>query len=139
MIYNFKIDFNEMEKKRIKCWEWKVQIADCRYRPLNQIFDNYKPYKKSQVNEDYFIHPQWTDTQIRQFRRNVRMQNMCIRQDIKYYSRSLENKRVPKKLSFTLKFMPRKKVEKILSDVWYPEEKTKSHLIRRDVFRRDSP
>ncbi|RLE53976.1 MAG: Fe-S oxidoreductase, partial [Candidatus Methanomethylicota archaeon] len=43
MLYNWDIPFEEMEKKRIKCWEWKVQIADCRYRPLDQTFDNYNP------------------------------------------------------------------------------------------------
>ena len=30
MLYNWLIPFEEMERKRIKCWGWKVQIADCR-------------------------------------------------------------------------------------------------------------
>lgn len=120
MLYNFDIDFEELEKKRIKCWEWKVQIADCRYRPLNQIFDNYNPQAKEQTKEDYYIHHNWTDAQIRQFRRNVRRHNMCVRQDIRFYSRTLENKKVDKKLSLRLKKMPPEKIERILSDVWYP-------------------
>jgi len=44
MIYNWDIPFEEMEKKRIKCWEWKVQISDCRFRPLTQSFDRYNLY-----------------------------------------------------------------------------------------------
>lgn len=120
MLYNYEIGFNEMEKKRIKCWEWKVQIADCRYRPLDQTFDNYNPQAKEQTNEDYYIHYNWTDAQIRQFRRNVRKQNMCVRQDVKFHSRILENKKLDKELSYKLKWMSRKEVEKILSDAWYP-------------------
>ena len=39
MLYNHKFSFEELERKRIQCWEWKVQISDCRFRPLNQLFD----------------------------------------------------------------------------------------------------
>ena len=46
MLYNWDLHFEEMERKRIKCWDWRVQIADCRYRPLNQTFDDYSPVKK---------------------------------------------------------------------------------------------
>lgn len=28
MIYNWDIPFEKMELKRVKCWEWKVQIID---------------------------------------------------------------------------------------------------------------
>lgn len=52
---------------------------DCRYRPLDQLFDNYNPRAKFQTADDYNIHPDWTDAQIRQFRRNVRRQNIIIR------------------------------------------------------------
>jgi len=120
MLYNYEIDFYEMEKKRLKCWEWKIQIADCRYRPLDQTFDNYNPRAKEQTNEDYYIHHNWTDTQIRQFRKNVRRQNVCVRQDLRFYSRTLENKKVDKKLSLKLKQMPLEEVKGILSDFWYP-------------------
>ena len=71
MIYNWDIPFEEMEEKRIKCWEWNTQIADCRYRPLDQTYDNYHP-KKSQTLMDYFIHENWTDAIVKQFRNNVR-------------------------------------------------------------------
>jgi len=39
MLYNHQIPFEEMEKKRIQCWKWQVQIADCRFRPLNQLVE----------------------------------------------------------------------------------------------------
>ena len=46
ILYNSDYDFSEMENKRVKCWEWNVQISDCRYRPLDQIFDKYSGLKK---------------------------------------------------------------------------------------------
>ena len=83
-----------MEEKRIACWDMKVQIADCRYRPLNQLFDDYNPYRKSQTSEDYYIHQKsgWTDGFVKQFRKNVRVQNIAIRQDCPFYSRAFESK-----------------------------------------------
>jgi hypothetical protein len=92
MIYNWDQDFSEMEKKRMKCWEWRVQISDCRYRPLDQTFDSYNP-RRAQTNEDYFIHPKWTDAEVKQFRKNVRRQNICVRMGIDQYRRSLELKK----------------------------------------------
>jgi len=79
MIYNWDNPFELMEQKRLICREWNVQIFDCRYRPLDQLFDNYNPRAKTQTEKDYYIHPKWTDNQIRQFRRNVRRQNIMIR------------------------------------------------------------
>ena len=92
MLYNWKIPFEEMELKRIKCWEWKVQISDCRFRPLNQTYDNYNPRVVGQTSRDYYIHPMWTDAEVKQFRRNVRRQNICVRHKLPYYSRVLEKK-----------------------------------------------
>jgi hypothetical protein len=94
MVYNWDIPFKEMEKKRQKCWEWQVQIADCRYRPLNQTYDNYNPYKTGQTLDDYYIHhiKGWTDSLVREFRKNVRRQNICIRQRVPFYSKILEHK-----------------------------------------------
>jgi hypothetical protein len=90
MIYNFEPDYYEMLKKLKQCKKWGVQVADCRYRPLNQTFDDYNPRKK-QTNEDYYIHPKWTDKQIKLFRRKVREQNIVIRHGFAFYSRELEN------------------------------------------------
>jgi len=90
MLYNFENNYYEMLKKLKQCKIWGVQIADCRYRPLNQTFDNYNPFKKNQSNKDYFIHPKWTDRQIKLFRRKVRQQNIMIRHGFDLYSKELE-------------------------------------------------
>lgn len=89
MIYNYNQDYVEMFKKLKQCKKWGVQIADCRYRPLNQTFENYSPRKK-QTNEDYYIHPKWTDRHIKLFRRKVRQQNITIRHGFDHYIRELE-------------------------------------------------
>jgi hypothetical protein len=92
MIFNWSFDFKELEQKRNKCFEWGVQISDCRYRPLNQTFDNYDSRQKGQTSSDYYIHSNWTDLQVRQFRKNVRIHNICIRHRLKFneYSRDRE-------------------------------------------------
>ncbi len=94
MIYNWDISFEEMEKKRLMCWKWKVQISDCRYRPLNQTHDRYQgqKFREGQTGRDYHIHRKadWTDSKIRTFRKHVRRQNICIRLGIKFYSNSIE-------------------------------------------------
>lgn len=48
VIYNFNISYEDMLKKL----EWGVQIADCRYRPLDSIDDNFQAafYQLEQKN-----------------------------------------------------------------------------------------
>lgn len=89
MLYNYGVSYCEMLKKLKKCREWGVQIADCRYRPLDQRFDEYNPVKK-QSSEDYYIHPNWTDRQVKLFRRKVRQQNIVIRHGFQRYDKKLE-------------------------------------------------
>jgi hypothetical protein len=100
MIFNWDIPFKEMEMKRRKCFDWNVQIVDCRNRPLNQTYDLYNPnaFKKGQTGEDYHIHISsgWNDALVRKFRKNIRRQNICIRQHFEFYSRALEHKKVSK-------------------------------------------
>jgi hypothetical protein len=83
MIYNFDIPLKDMIKKQKCCLKWGVQITDCRNRPLNLDYDNYKPHawRKGQTYEDYYIHKKsgWTDYQIRLFRSLVRTHNIFIR------------------------------------------------------------
>ena len=115
-----------MEMKRLKCWEWKVQVADRRYRPLNQTYDNYNSGKK-QTSKDYYIHPNWSDKEIKQFRRNVRRQNICVRHGFPFYSTALEKKRIDQKLARKIKNMPKNEVKGllnggVLNDLWYPDE-----------------
>jgi len=143
MLYNFEHDFLEMEKKRLKCWEWKVQIADCRYRPLDQTYDNYNP-RREQTNKDYYIHPKWTDAEVKQFRRNVRRQNICVRQGFRFHSKMLEHKKIDKRNFPRIKHMPRLKILKVIKDAWFPDEisppknnlspNLTKYLIKRKIF-----
>ncbi|MEX2754728.1 MAG: hypothetical protein Q6365_005000, partial [Candidatus Sigynarchaeota archaeon] len=98
MIYNWDLSFEEMEQKRLKCWEWGVQISDCRYRPITQTFDNYNAQKSRQPPTEYYIHKEggWTDGKVRLFRSHVRQQNICIRHGIPFYSDVLETKYLTK-------------------------------------------
>ncbi|MGD0712005.1 MAG: Fe-S oxidoreductase, partial [Bacteroidales bacterium] len=82
MVYNWSFDYSELEAKRQKCFKWGVQIADCRFRPLNQTYDNYNSQVKQQTSNDYYIHSNWSDQHNRQFRRDVRKHNICIRHRI---------------------------------------------------------
>jgi len=109
MLYNWELDFTEMERKRKKCWEWKVQIADCRFRPIDQTYDNYNP-KKTQTSDDYYIHPKWTDELVKKFRKNVRNQNICVRMGFKEYSKEMErrgmrDRRIREKITEQLRSM----------------------------------
>ncbi len=129
MIYNHDLSFDEMEKKRIQCWEWNVQITDCRFRPLDQTYDNYNPYtKKPQSGKDYYIHPGWNDKLIRLFRSNIRKHNICVRQDILYYSADIERKRISKEKASKIKNMEFKIAKKYLTDAWDPS------VVHYDVY-----
>lgn len=100
MLYNWDLSFEEMEEKRIKCWKWQVQIADCRYRPLNELCDGYIPGKIGQTSREYYIHERagWTDALVKQFRKNVREQNICVRHGFPFYSKDFETKRADRDL-----------------------------------------
>lgn len=125
MIYNWDLDFEEMEKKRIKCFEWGVQIADCRYRPLTQLYDYYKPLKDQSDGKEYYINPNWTDAEVKQFRKNVRRQNICVRHGFLFHSKLLENKKKFTKEQFhAFKTMPIEEARKYLPDLWIPSEIT---------------
>ena len=129
MIYNWDHDFREMEKKRLKCWKWKVQISDCRYRPLDQTYDNYNP-NRAQTNEDYFIHPKWTDAEVKQFRNNVRRQNICVRMKFPFYSKTMEHKKISKMVIQKLRNSNSDEAMRVLSDVWYPNYTCKPKLAK---------
>jgi hypothetical protein len=124
MLYNYELDYNEMEEKRAKCFEWGVQVSDCRYRPLDATFDNYNPRKRKQTNKDYWINPNWTDEEVRMFRRNVRRNNICIRYGVDYHSAKLERKQIPQKQAAEYRKMTYEevKVDGKLQDLWSPKE-----------------
>ena len=132
MIYNWDISFEEMELKRIKCWDWKVQIADCRYRPLDQLYDNYNGRIIGQTSKDYYLHEQagWSDLLIKQFRKNVRQQNICVRHGFPFYSKDFEQKRTKKELMKIIKNINTKKeqikyLKKNNISYWFPEKNSK--------------
>lgn len=83
MIYNYDIPYEKMLKKVDHCKKWGVQIADCRYRPLDSLKDDYNPgkFRSGQTEDDYYIHTRggWTDQKIRTFRKRVRQHNIWIR------------------------------------------------------------
>jgi len=108
VLYNWDIPFEEMERKRLKCWKWDVQIADCRFRPLDQLFDYYNGRKREQTNKDYYIHEKvgWTDELVKLFRRNIREQNICVRYGFPLYSRAFETKSIGKEIRRQLKLLP---------------------------------
>lgn len=128
VIYNWNIPYEEMELKRKKCWEWKVQISDCRFRPLDRLYDCYKPGIIGQTSEEYYIHEKygWTDEKVKQFRKNIRMQNICVRHNFPFYSKAFEHKSLGKEtikrlkdfkdLSDQMKYM-----QNIHADFWVPD------------------
>ena len=126
MIYNYEPPYEEMEKKRVKCAEWGVQITDCRYRPLDAEDDNYSSYKKNQTSKDYYIHEEcgWTDAKVRKFRRNIRRHNICMRHEVDYHSTILERKQVPQEDAKKYREMTFKEIKekysKELPDAWCP-------------------
>ena len=123
MVYNYELPYTELEKKRVKCAEWGVQIMDCRFRPLNVTKDNYSSYKhKGQTSEDYYIHPNWTDAQVRKFRRNVRRHNICMRHEVDYHSTLLERKKIPQEQAHEYRTKTYNQVKNILPDAWTPYE-----------------
>ncbi|MHA1250550.1 MAG: Fe-S oxidoreductase [Candidatus Helarchaeota archaeon] len=133
MIYNWEIPYEEMEKKRIKCWEWKVQICDCRYRPLDKWYDKYNPqkFKMGQTDRDYYIHKVagWTDKKVRNFRKHIRRQNICIRFKISFYTDAIERNYLRKFVKLRLIEVARKNMIDNLIDFlnrmkipyWFPE------------------
>ncbi len=126
MIYNWELDFKEMEKKRKKCYNWEVQISDCRNRPLTQLHDYYKPLRDQNNGEDYHINVNWTDAEVKQFRKNVRRQNICLRHDFPYHSKLLETKINFSKEEFhSFKKMSIDKARKYLPDLWVPSKITR--------------
>lgn len=98
MLYNHQsISYSEMREKLEQCRKWRVQVIDCRFRPLDTIDDNYNPRAQRQTVDEYYIASNWTDWQVRRFRRAVRRQNIAIRMNLPNarYIEGMERKFVP--------------------------------------------
>jgi len=106
MLYNHQsVPYSEMREKLEQCRKWKVQVIDCRFRPLDMTYDNYNPRSKRQNSDDYYIAPNWTDWQVRRFRRNVRRQNIAIRLELPN-ARYIEGmERIKNELLFIKRFL----------------------------------
>ncbi len=122
MLYNWNLSPKELEEKRQKCWELGVQISDCRFRPLNQLYDRYST-RLVQNSNDYYIHPNWSDKTIKEFRRSVRKHNICVRHGLIFYSKDCERKKVSKEESMKMRSLRDKQaIRAEYSDAWFPDE-----------------
>lgn len=128
MLYNHDLSYEELEKKRALCFKWGVQVSDCRFRPLSKLSDGYNPHKRSQEDDEYYIHKGWSDEKVRQFRRNVRRHNICIRHNMKYHSRKAEIKKISKEESMRIRNMTYEEIleDGAVDDAWDP---SKPHII----------
>lgn len=122
MLFNHELTFTELEYKRMYCYDWGVQVTPCRFRPLDSLSDGYVGKCRSQSGDKYFIHPNWTDRQIRQFSRNVRQHNVSIRYRGKYYSAKVEYNKLSFEEHKKVRYMKFSEVLKYLDDVWNPNE-----------------
>lgn len=82
MLFNHSRSYSEMTKKLEACRRWRVRVVDCRFRPLNLTHDGYHPGSSPQGADDYYVHPTWTDRQVRRFRQKVRHQNIAVLLDL---------------------------------------------------------
>lgn len=135
MLYNHELNYDELESKRALCFEWGVQITDCRFRPLDDIRNGYNPAKRNgQSGEEYFIHPNWTDKGIRKFRRNVRRHNICVRHDVDYHSSLMERKKIPRDVAKKYRKQSYDEIDKkIIPDAWTP--KVVHDINEQDFFK----
>lgn len=124
VLTNYEQPFSELEFKRMYCWSWGVQVNQCRYRPLDQLYDDFKGKRKGQTSTDYFIHPNWTDDEIKQFNRNVRRHNMAVRFRAKFHSPKVEYKKISRELHDKVRFMRYSEAVQYLDDAWNPSEYT---------------
>lgn len=81
ILYNYKVPYSECLRKLEYCAKLGVQISDCRYRPLDALADNYRPFGLRDAKPGYYIHAVagWTDQKVHDFRRRVREHNIWIR------------------------------------------------------------
>ena len=126
MLYNHELTPKEIEKKRIQCWDWGVQVMDCRFRPLDQFHESYCPTKEQTPN-DYHIHDGWTDRSIKITRRSFRRQNIQVRYNkFPFHSKHFERKKLRDKLPIgildELKSKSQEEIRRVLPDSWFPKE-----------------
>ena len=120
MLSNYELPYEVLEWKRVKCYEMKATIVNCRFIPLTQLNDNYNPYKKEQYDNEYYIHKNWTDFEVRLFARNCRKTNQAIRFQRKYYTKFFERNKLSKEEYDKFKNMDFEEAKKYFKDAWNP-------------------
>ena len=124
MLFNHELTYNELEEKRVLLFNKRIQVTDCRYRPYNRLDDNYNGRINSpQTNYDYYISPKWNDRQVKQFRRNVRRHNACVRYGADWYSETINRRRISQEDIYYYRRMSYDEVKQHLKDAWNPAEK----------------
>ena len=121
ILYNWDHTYDVAERKRMKCWEWGVQISDCRFRPLDQTHDAFDA-RLTQTAQDYHIHEGWTDSEVKLFRKNVRRHNICVRHGFPFHSRMFELMKVPRSQYRALNGLSKSSTNKKYPDAWWPDE-----------------
>lgn len=124
MLFNHDLDYDELEEKRVLLFNKRIQVTDSRFRPLDRLDDNYNGRLNSpQTNYDYHINPNWTDREIKQFRRNVRRHNSCVRYGADWYSETINRRRISQEEIYHYREMDYETVKQYLTDAWNPAEK----------------
>ena len=119
MLYNHELGYDILEEKRRKCFELGIQIMDCRYRPLTLLRDGYRSHKP--LDDNYYIHPNWSNREVRQFRKNVRRHNICVRWRMTDYYDGLKQKIMSKEEYMKLSAKEKEELE----GFWNPRKHTK--------------
>lgn len=122
MIYNYNLTYTEVETKRSLIYQLGCQVNDCRYHPTTQTYDNYNPHKHHQSSRDYYIHPLWTDREVRLFRKNCRRHNICIRYRMSWHHPLVEYRRVDPQVRDMYREMSWEEIQSYLPDAWNPKE-----------------
>ena len=119
MLFNHDVPFEECEKKRIYLYKLGVRIADCRFRPYTQLYDNFNMKKKNQTSDDYYIHPKWTDDLVKAFRRNCGYHTRCLYNDLPFYTKQLQRKN--RIFDYQdIRNMSYNEALQVIDDVWHP-------------------
>ena len=132
MLSNYDLPYEILEKKRIKCYEYGVKVINCRYIPLDALSDGYNAHKKKQSDDEYYIHPNWTDAEIREFGRNARKNNHCVTYKRKYHTYFLERNKLPKEENDKVKVMTFEEAKLYFKDAWNPQE---FHIVKKEDYQ----
>lgn len=119
MLYNFDIPLEECEEKRILCFEWGVRVYQCRYIPIHTTEEHFSQ-RKQQTSDDYFIHENWTDEQVKLFNSNCRKHFLAVYNKAKFYSQELNDSNPDAETKRKMSTLSFEEGKKIFPDAWNP-------------------